>query len=97
MIGESNTFGELQAERLAAEAICIAGEWVRRCSSSHGSTRTRSVASGISPAPGSRSIAASLNRQAITQARFGYLRKGVAGLLRDPIEAKREGSAHPVA
>ncbi len=43
MIGESNTFGELQAERLAAEAICIAGEWVRRCSSSHGSTRTRSV------------------------------------------------------
>jgi hypothetical protein len=25
------------------------------------------------------------------------LRKGVAGLLRDPIEAKREVSAHPVA
>jgi hypothetical protein len=66
MIGESNTFGERQAERLAAEATCIAGEWVRRCSSSYSSTRTRSVASGVSPTPGSRSIAASLTRQAIT-------------------------------
>jgi hypothetical protein len=97
VIGESNTLEDLLAERHAAETTCIAGEWVGRCSSSHSSTRTRSVASGVSPTPGSRSIVASLTRQAITQARFGYLRKGVAGLLRDPIEAKREVSAHPVA